>query len=82
MTTQEINDKVEAMKAKGCKLSDDKIRAIVSKTNNNSKLNKGFERRAAEEANPTTEKLSVDGVICEDISEYNRLCGMRIMRNK
>lgn len=39
MTTQEINEKVQSMKAKGCKLSDAAITAIFMKSEKNSVKN-------------------------------------------
>jgi hypothetical protein len=87
MTTQEINTKVEALKAKGCKLSDSAIIAIIMKGEKNSAKNmsrkaKGFERRLEEETNPSVGYLTVDGVTYNNMSDYNHACGARIMRNK
>jgi hypothetical protein len=87
MTTQEINTKVEALKAKGCKLSDSAIIAIIMKGEKNSSKNisrkaKGFERRLEEENNPSLGNLIVDGITYNNMSDYNHACGARIMRNK
>ncbi len=58
MTTKELNDKVQSMIAKGCKLPVSEIEAIFLKSEANQLKNanrktKGFDRRAAQEANPS-----------------------------
>jgi len=86
MTNQEINAKVERLKSQGCKLSDDAIIAMIMKSEKNAAKNmkakaKGFIRRAEEVANPSKGNLIVDGVVYDNMSDYNRACGARMMRN-
>lgn|GEM_PF-6800639 len=87
MTNQEINNKVEDIKAKGCKLSDKAIIAIIMKGQKNSAKNikriaKGFDKRAEALANPSKGNLIVDGVVYDNLSDYNHACSVRIMRNR
>ena len=64
MTTQEIKNEIEKIKAQGCKLSDDKIEAIIVKRETNKQKNKkrtdkGFARR--QQAEVLSQQPSVYG---------------------
>ena len=84
MTTQELNKEVNAAILRGCKLPVAQIEAILLKSEANKAKNmkrkmKGFARRAEWEANPSDGNLVLDGVVYDNLSEYNRACGRKLM---
>ena len=84
MTTQELNEQVIATIARGCKLSVSQIEAILlkeeaSRAKNMKRKLKGFARRAEWEANPSDGNLVLDGVVYDNLSEYNRARGRKLM---
>jgi hypothetical protein len=84
MTTQELNKEVNAAILRGCKLPVAQIEAILlkseaKKAKNMKRIMKGFARRAEWEANPSDGNLILDGVVYDNLSEYNRACGRKLM---
>lgn len=84
MTTQELNEKVNATIARGCKLPVAQIEAILlkeeaTKVKRMKRSAKGFARRAEWEANPSDGNLVLDGVVYDNMSEYNRAKGRKLM---
>jgi hypothetical protein len=87
MTTQELNEQVNATIARGCKLSVAQIEAILlkeeaTKAKRMKRSAKGFARRAEWAANPSDGNLVLDGVVYDNMSEYNRAKGRKLMSIK